>query len=226
MTKKKAKKAKRDKVQKLDRLKSVYAANVAEHGGVHSWITRNRDQQTAVKDHGHRYQKSSRGTFMVELPASCCFGKPVAVSVRNSEYTSTHFAAFVANGMLLRIESHFYDQGAAPDWSYSDVDTHTSKLFSAEEMDALKKRAEAEVEAMWGSIKIKLEENKQNKEEKELAKKLRKPEKQQQQQAKKQPRSKPTGVGPKQKRKRARKAGSRRDLKEKKQIEAALSLCF
>jgi hypothetical protein len=58
-------------------------------------------------------------------------------AAKNSEYTSSHSAASVANGMLLRIESHFYDQGAAPDWSYSDVDTHTSKLFSAEGVRAL-----------------------------------------------------------------------------------------
>jgi hypothetical protein len=74
---------------------------------------------------------------------------------------------------------------AAPVWSKSDVDTHTSKLFSAEERNALKKRAEAEVAAMWGIVKAKLEKSKQNKEKEELAKELKRQEKQQQ--AKKQP---------------------------------------
>jgi SHAQKYF class myb-like DNA-binding protein len=152
------------------------------------WKEEEEEEEGEGEDAAYRYQRASRGKFVPELPAKCCFGKQVKVSVRNnSEYTSTHFAASVANGMLQRIESHFHDQGAAPDWIYSDVDTHASKLFSAEKVDALKKQAEDEVEAMWDSVKEKVEKNKQDKEKKELvkeekklAKELLKQEKQQQ----------------------------------------------
>jgi hypothetical protein len=142
------------------RVHQYAAQKEADPDGVHPGVARDRDQQTTMEINQYSYLKASNGKFMVGLPQECCFGTQVYVSVKNIEYTSSHFAASVANGMLQRIESHFHDQGAAPVWSKSDVDTHASKLFSAEEVDALKKRAEAEVAAMWEIVKAKLKKNK------------------------------------------------------------------
>jgi hypothetical protein len=94
-----------------------------------------------------------------------------------------------------RPSSFFAQAVVAPAWSYSDVGTQASKLLSAENIDALKSRAEVEVAARWSDVTIKLEKNRQSpslqkKQKQRLAKELAKElKKQQQQQQKKEARA-------------------------------------
>jgi hypothetical protein len=139
-----------------------HAMNKKENGGVHSQVALDNVLQATKNDHGYDHLKVNGRKFMPRFPLTVCFGKHITVSVRNcSEYTNPHFAALVANSVLRRIGTAFYDQEVASAWIYNDVDTQTSKLLSAEDTKALKSRAEEEVAARWGEVRTQLEENRQ-----------------------------------------------------------------